>query len=90
MLKFKGSIIVFFNIIFAIIVISERRLQALEITVPSSVTINLNTVSANIPGSITVSNGSTLQLSSGTITVSNNGNWSNSGTFTPGSSIVQF
>ncbi|HHT9142283.1 MAG TPA: Ig-like domain-containing protein [Candidatus Wujingus californicus] len=61
-----------------------------EFTIPAPAIVNLDTATLNMPGTITVASSGTLQVSTGTITVGNNGNWSNSGTFTPGSSIVQF
>ena len=61
-----------------------------EVTIPAPAIVNLNNTSLNVPGTLTVVSSGTLQVSTGTITVSNNGNWSNSGTFDPGSSIVQF
>src|SRR3990172_8518194 len=61
-----------------------------EFTVPAPAIVNINNTSLNIPGTLTVASSGALQVSTGTITVSNNGNWANSGTFDPGSSIVQF
>jgi len=61
-----------------------------EFTVPAPAIVNINNTSLNVPGTLTVVSSGTLQVSTGTITVSNNGNWANSGTFDPGSSIVQF
>ena len=61
-----------------------------EFIIPAPAIVNLNYASLNMPGTLTVASSGTLQVSTGTITVSNNGNWSNSGTFTPGSSVVQF
>jgi len=66
------------------------QVEAVEFNIPSSATVNLNTATLNSPGTITVASSGTLQVSTGTITVSNNGNWANSGTLTPGSSVVQF
>ncbi len=61
-----------------------------EFIIPAPAIVNLNAASLNVPGTITVASSGTLQSSTGTITVSENGNWSNSGTFSPGNGTVKF
>ena len=70
--------------------IQNIQVEAVEFNIPSSASVNLNTATLNAPGTVTVAGSGTLQSSTGTITVSENGNWSNSGTFTPGNSTVEF
>ena len=64
------------------------QINAVDFTIPA--TFSLNEATLNMPGSITVASSGTLQTSSGAITISGDGNWSNSGTFSPGNGTVQF
>src|SRR3990167_8040678 len=94
MSKFKKNITIpLRTIVIAVLTqfsLQNMQVEAVEFNIPSSATVNLNTATLNSPGTITVASSGTLQVSTGTITVSNNGNWANSGTLTPGSSVVQF
>ena len=95
MSKFKKGIIIVLGVLGSSAIMPQLAFRnnqgyAEEFTIPAPAIVNLNNASLNIPGTLTVASSGTLQVSTGTITVSNNGNWSNSGTFDPGSSIVQF
>src|SRR3990167_2231716 len=94
MIKVKNCILKLLKIVvFTLLIqfsLQNMQVEAVEFNIPSSATVNLNTATLNSPGTITVASSGTLQVSTGTITVSNNGNWSHSGTFTPGNSVVQF
>ncbi len=94
MSKLKKGFLILLNIVgmtcSAQFFLQNIEVQAVEINIPSSATVNLNTATLNAPGTVTVASSGTLQSSTGTITVSENGNWSNSGTFTPGNSTVEF
>gem|GEM_PF-638120 len=48
------------------------------------------TAAANINGSVSIASGATLGLTGAGVACSISGNWSNSGTFTPGTSTVTF
>src|SRR3990167_9922167 len=62
--------------------------NAVDFTIPT--TFSLNEATLNMPGNITVASSCTLQTSSGTINISGDGNWSNSGIFSPGNGTVKF
>lgn len=62
------------------------RAYAAGVSVPSGAALSLNTASLSMPGDIAIAG--TLQSSTGAITVY--GNWSNTGSFTPGSGDVTF
>ncbi|MEK6559793.1 MAG: hypothetical protein AABZ43_06590, partial [Planctomycetota bacterium] len=68
--------------------IQEVEIQAADFNIPGSNTVNVNETTLNLPGTITIANAGTLVATTGMITVT--GNWSNSGTFTPGNSTVEF
>jgi hypothetical protein len=95
MAKFIKGIILVLGVLGSSAILTQLAFRnnqgyAEEVTIPAPAIVNLNNTSLNIPGTLTVASSGTLQVSTGTITVSNNGNWANSGTFDPGSSIVQF
>src|SRR3990167_7036133 len=76
------------GIVTALIVNTGSLTNAVDFTIPT--TFSLNEATLNMPGSITVASSGTLQTSSGAINISSDGNWSNSGTFSPGNGTVQF
>ncbi|MCR4293116.1 MAG: hypothetical protein NUV76_09605 [Candidatus Kuenenia sp.] len=88
MLKLKKEIMMFLWVIIS--AVAAGQATASEFTIPADTAVNLNAGTMNMPGTITVAGSGTLQASTGAITVSDNGNWSNSGNFTYGSSTVAF
>lgn len=93
MLKLKKGVAAFLGVFLGCIaqnVVQPGRGCAAEFAIPSFASVEFHAATLDMPGTVTIASDGALQQSTGTITVSNNGNWSNSGTFTPGSGIVQF